>query len=260
MLPVLGHVGGIEIRSFGLLLAVAFIVAGVLMHRDFARKGEPTDLAWAMVGAALLGGLLGARLHLAVEYPQAFLAAPLTFLASRSGFVWYGGLAGGLIATLWPIRHFRVPWASAADSAAPALALALAVGRIGCHLAGDGDWGTPSALPWAVAYTNAEALWPHPPGVRVHPAALYESLALAVLALVLWRRRDRIGPPGAIFGLYVMAAGVIRFLVEAVRTNPPVAAGLTEAQWTSLAVVAAAGVWLARHRPRARETSQTQFR
>jgi prolipoprotein diacylglyceryltransferase len=89
---------------------------------------------------------------------------------------------------------------------------------------------------------------------------LYESLALAVLTLILWRRRDRLGPPGTIFGLYLAAAGVIRFLVEAVRTNPPSTAGLTEAQWTSLVLVAAAGVWLAqRHRP-TRAPRQVRFR
>jgi phosphatidylglycerol---prolipoprotein diacylglyceryl transferase len=243
-MPVLGHLGSIPIHAFGLMVSLAFISAGVLMHRDFARKGEPTDLAWAIVAFALVGGLLGARLNLAIEHPKAFLAAPVSFLFARSGFVWYGGVAGGVIATLWPIRHWRVSWASAADTAAPALALGLAVGRIGCHLAGDGDWGTPSRLPWAVSYANGTAPWPHPPGVRVHPAALYEALALAALFAVLWCLRGRIGPKGTTFAIYLVAAGAIRFLVELARTNRPIALGLTEAQWISLAVAGGAAVWL----------------
>ena len=245
MRPLVGHVGSIPIQSFGLMLAVAFVTAGVLMQRDFARKGEPWELAWAMVIGGMLGGLLGARLNLALEHPDAFRAAPLAFLASRSGFVWYGGVLGGVLGTLWPIRHWRVPWASAADTAAPALALGLAIGRIGCHLAGDGDWGTPSTLPWAVAYPNGTAAWPQPPGVRVHPAALYECAALLAIFVVLWRLRGRLGPPGAIFALYLVTTGIVRFAIEVVRTNHPIALGLTEAQWMSALVVAGGGAWLA---------------
>jgi phosphatidylglycerol:prolipoprotein diacylglycerol transferase len=237
VIPVLGHLGPIPIHSFGLMVAAAFVAAGAVMHADFARKGEPPELAWAMVVFALVGGLVGARANLALEYPRAFAAAPAAFLASRSGFVWYGGLAGGIAATLIPIRWYRVPWASAADTAAPALALGLALGRVGCHLAGDGDWGTPSALPWAVAYTSGVAPWPHPPGVRVHPAALYEGVALAVLFAILWRERARLAPAGTLFAVYLIASGTIRFAVELVRTNAPLALGLTEAQWMSLLAV-----------------------
>jgi phosphatidylglycerol---prolipoprotein diacylglyceryl transferase len=220
------------------------------MHLDFARKGDPPELAWAMVVFALVGGLVGARANLALEYPAAFAAAPAAFLVSRSGFVWYGGLAGGIAATLVPIWWFRVLWASAADTAAPALALGLAIGRVGCHLAGDGDWGTPSTLPWAIAYTHGVAPWPHPPGVRVHPAALYEGVALAALFAILWRERARLVPAGTTFAVYLIGAGTIRFVVELVRTNPPVALGLTEAQWMSIAVVGVGiAMWSAR-RPR----------
>jgi phosphatidylglycerol:prolipoprotein diacylglycerol transferase len=244
--PVLGHIGSMPIQSFGLMLAVAFVAAGVLMQRDFARKGEPPELAWAMVIGGMLGGLLGARLNLALELPDAFRAAPVAFLTSRSGFVWYGGVLGGVLGTLWPIRHWRVSWASAADTAAPVLALGLAIGRIGCHLAGDGDWGTPSTLPWAIAYPNGTAPWLHPPGVRVHPAALYECVALLTIFAALWRLRGRVAPAGALFALYLVATGLVRFAVEMVRTNPPVALGLTEAQWVSLAVAVGAAGWLAR--------------
>jgi len=244
----------VRVQPFGVMVAAGFMAAGALMHRDFARKREPAELAWAIVICAIVGGLLGARVNLALDHPGAFAVAPLSFLVSRSGFVWYGGLAGGLLATLWPIRHWGVRWASAADTAAPALALGLAIGRIGCHLAGDGDWGTPTAVPWGVAYLNGVAPWPHAPGIRVHPAALYESIALVVLFALLWWMRGRVGPTGAIFAIYLMGAGVIRFLVELVRTNPPVALGLTEAQWMSLAVAAGGAAWLASHVTRSEDT------
>jgi phosphatidylglycerol:prolipoprotein diacylglycerol transferase len=217
------------------------------MRWDFARKGEPAALAPAMTAFALAGGLVGARLHLAIESASAFVTAPLTFLVARSGFVWYGGLAGGVVATLWPIRHWHVRWASAADTAAPALALGLGIGRIGCHLAGDGDWGTPTTLPWGIAYTRGVAPWPYPAGIRVHPAALYECIALVVVFTVLWQLRGRVRPTGAIFAIYLVLAGAIRFLVEVVRTGTPVALGMTEAQWMSGVLVVGAGAWLAAH-------------
>jgi len=204
-----------------------------------------------MVASALAGGLLGARLHLAIESRGTFAAAPLAFLVARSGFVWYGGLAGGLAATLWPIHVWRVRWASAADTAAPALALGLAIGRIGCHLAGDGDWGTPTTLPWAVAYTNGVAPWPYPPGVRVHPAAPVRVRRARRAVRRPLAAEGRVGPTGAIFAIYLLVAGIIRFLVECVRTNPALALGMTEAQWTSAALVVGAAVWLAVKRRRA---------
>jgi phosphatidylglycerol:prolipoprotein diacylglycerol transferase len=225
-----------------------FVAAGLLMQRDFARKGAPADLAWWIVAAGMLGGLAGARVHLALTHWHLFAQAPLAFLFAPAGLVWYGGLAGGVLATWIPIRAAGVPWLRAADTAAPALALGLAIGRIGCHLAGDGDWGVPTGLPWGVAYLDAIAGWPHPPGVRVHPAPLYEMTALLALTAWLWRIRTRVRPDGAVFFRYLGLAGAIRFAVELVRTNPAVALGLSEAQWTSLALMAASAVWLARQR------------
>jgi phosphatidylglycerol:prolipoprotein diacylglycerol transferase len=187
----------------------------------------------------------GARLHLAITHWETFVADPIAFLTAHSGLVWYGGLLGGVLASWLPIRAAGVPWLRAADTAA--LALGLAIGRVGCHLAGDGDWGVPSTLPWAVAYTKAIAVWPHPHGVRVHPAALYEMALLLLLAAGLWRIRRRVAPDGAVFFLYLWLAGAIRFTVEIVRTNPFGALGLTEAQWTSIALMLVSLAWLFWH-------------
>jgi phosphatidylglycerol:prolipoprotein diacylglycerol transferase len=227
-----------------MMVLLGFLAAGLLMQRDFARKGAPGELAWWIVAAGMLGGLAGARIHLALTHWDDFARAPLAFLFAPAGLVWYGGLLGGVLATWIPIRAFRVPWLRAADTAAPALALGLAFGRIGCHLAGDGDWGVPTSLPWGVAYANGIAPWPHAPGVRVHPAPLYEAALLFALAAWLWHVRTRIAPDGTLFFLYLGLAGVIRFGVEWVRTNPAVALGLTEAQWTSLALMALSAAWL----------------
>jgi phosphatidylglycerol:prolipoprotein diacylglycerol transferase len=233
-------------------MSLAFAVAGWVMQSDFARKNEPRDLAWEIVGLGLVGGILGARLHQAVYHWPDFVSDPLGFLTGRSGLVWYGGVVGGVIATVWPIRRKGVPYASALDTGALGLAIGLAIGRVGCHLSGDGDWGTPTGLPWGVAYVNGTAGWPYPPGIVVHPAALYEMIALLGIFVLLLRLRARVTPTGALFAIYLLLSGLTRLLVELIRTNPPVLLGLTEAQWTSIVLSGGAALWLWRHRGRAR--------
>src|SRR5262250_385897 len=247
MYPVLFKLGSIQIYSFGVAMSLAFIVAALVMQRDFARKGEPTDLAWSIVAFGLIGGLLGARAHQALYHWPAFVADPLGFFIHRAGLVWYGGLLGGVLATIWPIRRAHVPYASAADTAALGLAIGLAIGRVGCHLSGDGDWGTPTTLPWGVAYTHGTVQWPYSPGVLVHPAPLYEAIALLGIFVLLLYLRSRL-TPGAVFAVYLLLSGLTRLLVEFIRTNPAILLGLTEAQWTSVLLSGAAALWLWRHR------------
>ena len=252
MMPVLLHVGSVPIYSFGVLMSLAFLVAGCVMQSDFARKNEPRDLAWEIVGFGLVGGLLGARLHQALYHWTEFVADPFGYVTGRSGLVWYGGVLGGVVATIWPIRRAPVSYASALDTGALGLTIGLAIGRVGCHLSGDGDWGTPTSLPWGVAYSNGTAGWPYPPGIFVHPAALYEMVALLGIFALLLHLRSRVAPAGALFAIYVLLSALTRLLVEVVRTNPPILLGLTEAQWTSIAVSAGAALWLWRGRASAR--------
>jgi phosphatidylglycerol---prolipoprotein diacylglyceryl transferase len=244
MHPVLFHLGRLPIYSFGVAMSLAFVVAGGIMQRDFARKHEPPDLAWAIVGYGIAGGLLGARFHQALYYWPDFIADPLGFLTGPTGLVWYGGLLGGTLATIWPIRRARVAYASALDTAALGLTIGLAIGRVGCHLSGDGDWGTPTTLPWGVAYLHGTAPWPYGPGIAVHPAPLYEAILLIAIFAVLIRLRTRVSPPGSLFAIWLLLASAARFAVECVRTNPPIALGLTEAQLTSIALAAGASFWL----------------
>jgi phosphatidylglycerol:prolipoprotein diacylglycerol transferase len=104
---------------------------------------------------------------------------------------------------------------------------------VGCQLSGDGDYGTQSDLPWAMAYPDGTV----PTTDEVHPTPVYETLAMGLAGLVLWRLRDRVAP-GMLFGLYLIFAGVERFLVEFIRRNEEVVVGLTQAQLIALAMLA----------------------
>src|SRR5262249_27626115 len=122
------------------------------------------------------------------------------------------------------------------------LVLAQGIGRIGCELAGDGDWGRETTLPWGRAYPNAIVGWPYAPDVRVHPAPLYEMLAYTTIFALLWSIRRRSHADGTIFWWYLVLAPAARFVIEFVRINPRIFLDLTQAQWISLALMAI-GSW-----------------
>jgi phosphatidylglycerol:prolipoprotein diacylglycerol transferase len=241
MIPDVLHIGPVPIHLFGLCLAAAFMAAGKLAGREFGRKGFGEEVASSVVVWAAIGGILGARLWLVVEEWSEFVRDPVRLLLTGGGFVFYGGLAGGAAAVTLLFRRHAIPWLAGADAVAPAIALGQAIGRIGCQLAGDGDWGTETTLPWGMAYPYAVIGWDKPPGVRVHPTPVYESLAYFAIAALLWRWRERPARDGTIFSWYLVLSGMVRFLVEFLRINPRVAFGLTAAQLTSLALVAVGG-------------------
>lgn len=251
MYPVLFKIGPITIYSFGAFMALAALTAGWVVSLELKRHRYDPELASTLVIAAAVGGLLGARLLFIFEDWHQFVRSPLDFILSGAGFTWYGGLFGGAVAVSWLVRRKGIPWLQAADISAPALALAYGVGRLGCHVAGDGDWGTVTSVPWGVAYTNAIIGWvdpatgiPYPPGVRVHPTPIYEFIQSLIVFGVLWSVRGKRPPSGTIFWPYLILAGLMRFSVEFWRVNPVLFFGLSEAQWISLVLIAGGAVML----------------
>ncbi len=257
MYPILFQIGPLTIYSFGTLMAVAALSAGWLVSLELKRHRFDPELASTMIFAAAVGGLLGARILFLFEEWESFLRSPWDFIFSGAGFTWYGGMAGGALAVTWVIRRHGIPWLQAADISAPALAIAYGIGRIGCHVAGDGDWGSVTDVPWAVAYTRAIIGWvhpytglPYPPGVKVHPTPIYEFIQSVIILAILWPLRKKGFPSGTIFWLYLILSGLARFVVEFWRVNPAVGLGITEAQWFSVILIAL-GIWqIARLRPR----------
>lgn len=220
--------GPITLQTFGLSVALAFIAAGWIVARRLRELEAPVDWAYEIALAGGLGGLLGAKLWYALEEGD----WSLDQLFSGTGLVWYGGALGGAAAVCAYAKWRNILNATLFDMCSPALAVGYAVGRIGCQLSGDGDYGTQTDAWWGMGYPDGTV--PTPPGVNVHPTPVFETLAMVLVAALLWRWRDRF-KPGVLFGAYLVFSGIERFLIEFLRRNEAVAAGLTLAQLVSVA-------------------------
>ncbi|HEX4573580.1 MAG TPA: prolipoprotein diacylglyceryl transferase [Gemmatimonadales bacterium] len=236
-----------EITGFGLMMMVAFLMAGWAVQLELRRRQMNEDYAADIVLAAVIGGIVGAKLWFVLLTG----ASPL----QRGGFVWYGGFLGGVAAVLLTGWRKGVPARWTCELTATALPLGHALGRVGCFLVND-DYGIPSALPWAMKFpaglpptsvANLEAMHvTFPPGtnpaeiVAVHPTELYETALLMLAFWWLWRLRDHGHGVGWRFGVYLVLAGAERFLVEFVRAKDDRLLGpFTLAQATSLGLVLA---------------------
>jgi len=224
--------GPVSLQTFGLCFALAFVAAGAVLSRRLGELGKPVDWSYEFIFAALVGGLVGARIDYLIQNWDEASGDLLGSLFSGSGLVWFGGVVGGSVGVaLWAWRR---GWLGAQmlDTASVPLALGYAIGRVGCQLSGDGDYGVASDLPWAMAYPEGTV----PTTDEVHPTPVYETLAMGLLALALWRLRDRFAP-GVLFGIWLFFAGLERLLVELVRRNEDLVAGLTLAQVFALAMM-----------------------
>lgn len=263
MIRELFHLGPLSISPFGVMMVMAFLTAYFQLRWGLRRVGAGDEEdASALVLAAGIGGVLGAKIYYAVLYRDWRL------LFERSGLVWYGGLVLGALAVVWVARARRLPGWHTTDAAAPALALGYGVGRIGCFLVGD-DFGLPTQLPWGVRFPNglpgpttagllrraygAEVPWEIPDDelIAVHPTQLYETFA----ALVIWmvgRRLIRRGAPPGITTLAVLTLmAAERFLVEFLRAKDDRMFGrLTLAQVISVLVMVLCSAFLVARRHR----------
>jgi phosphatidylglycerol:prolipoprotein diacylglycerol transferase len=239
------HLGPLTIQTFGICFAVGFLVAAGIIARRFRELGQPAEWAWELTFSVMVGGLVGSRLDFMIENWSDVQHDFFGNLFSGSGLVWYGGVIGGTLgAIVWAWRRDWLGW-QLTDVACVPLALGYAIGRIGCQVSGDGDYGIASNLPWAMSYPHGTV----PTTTEVHPTPIYETLAMGLVALVLWRLRDRL-TGGRLFALYLVLAGIERFLVEFIRRNDSVLLGLTLAQVLSVVMVAGGVLLAARVRRR----------
>lgn len=262
--PILG---GEPITSFGVMMLMAFLVGGYVLKVELGRMGRDPEIAWDLLFMAVVGGVIGARLYyVLLNYPR-FAADPFGMLFARGGMVWYGGFLLAAALVIWRIRKLGLPLGRTADAAAPALALAYAVGRIGCFLVGD-DYGRPTdswvgiAFPNGAPPTRADTISERfgitvDPAiiekygeiVPVHPTQLYETGLSTLIFFLLWSLRGKGHRPGWIFMMWLALAGVERFIVEIFRAKDDRFVGaLTLAQMISLLLVAVGVFWMIRLR------------
>ena len=260
MIPFL-HLGPLTIPTFGLMVATGLLAAAYLLQADFDRRREQfvksgylknggkqshRDEGFLIIGVAGLAGLVGARLYHVLESPRELIADP-SLLISRFGFAWFGGFLGGFIALLFLAKHFKIPNLEFMDLCSPAAAVGYAIGRIGCLLSGDGDYGRPSSWPWpwgmafphgVVPTTETCVQWGWPSDCRVYPTPIYEFFIWMAIATFLWHMGKRAitggRPRGEIFCAYLILTGAARFLIEFIRINPRSFFGLSNAQTASL--------------------------
>jgi phosphatidylglycerol---prolipoprotein diacylglyceryl transferase len=214
VLPVLFSVAGLKVYAYGVAIAVGFSGGILYAVRASRREGLPHDLFWDLALAYIVGGVAGARLEYVRTHPARFFADPAQILALREGgLVFYGGLAGALVAAAAVVAWRKVPLWRALDLSSVGLAIGLSVTRVGCFLSGC-CYGAPTSLPWGVVYPEGA----HPPsGVPLHPTQLYESLACATMAAYLAWRRPRRRFDGELVGTFFVAYPVFRAFNESIR-------------------------------------------
>ena len=246
MIPYL-HLGPLNLPTFGLMVATALLVASYILQGDFRRRTIHAD-AFLIIGVAGLTGIVGARLYHVLESPSEFFANPWPQLISRFGFAWFGGFLGGFAALLLLGKREKIPTLTLLDACSPAACVGYAIGRIGCLLSGDGDYGVPTKLPWGMSFpsgvvptteTCVQQGWPA--DCRVHPTPLYEFFVWMLIAYLLWQMgayvlREK-KPASLVFCGYLVFTGIARFLVEIIRINPRSFLGMSNAQAASLASV-----------------------
>ena len=248
----------ITIPTFGLMVATGLLVAAYVLQADFDRRREsflkrgylqetkePShhDEGFLIIGIA---GLAGARLYHVLESPRDLMADP-SMLYSRFGFAWFGGFIGGFIALFFLAGHYRIPVLEFMDVCSPAAAVGYAIGRIGCLLSGDGDYGVPTKLPWGMSFPNGVV----PTTERVHPTPMYEFLIWMLIAVILWQMGKKAlngEAVGKVFSYYLILTGIARFLMEFIRINPRSFFGMSNAQTASLVSIII-GVLLLLRRP-----------
>lgn len=253
----------LPIPMFGLLVGIAFFLGLNVATRE-TRRLLPDKPADFMANVGMIGfftGIVGARIFHLLEHPREFVEHPMEMILSRGGFTIYGGLIIGLLCGLWYCRSKRAPLATMLDAVAPGLILAYGIGRIGCQISGDGDWGIaadmaakPDWLPtwlWAQTYFGNIAGIPiDPPGV--YPTPIYESVMAFIAFAILWKLRKQVHQSGWLFGLYVLLVGIERLAIEAIRVNTTydiAGRAITQAQIISvICIIAGIAVMIWRRR------------
>lgn len=246
MYPELFKIGAFTVYSYGVMFAAAFIAAVFFWMKEMKRKGFDIIIGVEMALLGLLFGIIGSKLLFLIENWERFIDEPFIMAFTPAGSSYYGGLILTIIVLAIYLKKKKIPFLIMADAGAPSLIISAGIGRLGCHLAGDGDYGIPTFLPWGVNYENGtmppsamfrntEIAKSFPDGIvpnntPLHPTPVYEFIAALIIFFILWRNRKSNWADGRLFMLYLILSAGSRFLVEFIRLNPRILFGFSEAQ------------------------------
>jgi phosphatidylglycerol---prolipoprotein diacylglyceryl transferase len=243
MFPHLFTIGGYSQSTYGLLVAIAFVVAISLTGRFAKQAGLSQEAVMNLGMYCALAGIVGAKILMFTHISS--VGEIFTMESLRAGGDFFGGLILALIVAAVYMRRKGLPVLQTADVFAPGLALGHGIGRLGCFAAGC-CYGVRTHLPWAVTFTNPDSNGA-PLNVPIHPTQLYESFSeAAIFAILLWRIRKP-HAPGEIISLYLILYGTVRFLVEFVRFHEQGnlwGTPLDMSQWIALVLIALGAAWL----------------
>ncbi len=239
MIPTLLELGPIPVRSFGLMVALALFAGAIRLTLSFRRYGLDPRLAERYVTAAGVSGLLGARVWYIGENWSEVQHDLWGAIFSSAGFTFYGGFIIASIVVYLLAKKDGTNIGRLCDSLGPCLALGYAVGRLGCQLSGDGDYGVATSGFWGMSYSTGVV--PTPPGTLVYPTPLFEStIAIGVLSILSYVEKSAtlLCLPFQRFGFYLVLISIERLFVETLRGNPVVVLGMSEAQCIALGLIA----------------------
>lgn len=228
MFPTI-HVSIYSFDTYSLFYGCALLISSILIRNELKKHQYPKYFFIELLLVACISGFIGSKIYGSLSYWNEFRADPISFFFNINGSGWFGGffLAWICISLFLKMKNF--PILRTVDIIIPALPLAQAIGRLGCFLSGDGCYGIPTNLPWGMAFPNGLV----PTEARVHPTPLYEMIIYLTAFVFLWNLRRKGTPPGYKLGLYLIIAGIGRFLVEIYRTNPRILIGLSFPQLAS---------------------------
>jgi phosphatidylglycerol:prolipoprotein diacylglycerol transferase len=253
--PEVFHWGFIHLRSYGLLLAASFLVGTWLSLREARRLSLNPDQVVTVILVVLVTSVIGARALYVLEHVQEFRREWGSALAVwQGGLTLYGGVVAGTVSGLMAARQLSLPMWPVADAMTPAFALGMVIGRIGCFLNGC-CYGTPTMLPWGVAFPSDSFAGLEFGNAKVHPSQLYFALGGLVLFGIIWILRKRLLVPGTLFWTYLLLFALMRIPLDATRAYEPEAIVLTagtvqvrESQVTSFALALFAALMIVRLR------------
>ena len=236
MIPQLISIAGFPINSFGLMVALAIFAGSILLTKSFDAYGLPPEKAERYVFIGGVSGLLGARLWFLLFNIPMVLRDPFGTIFSSAGFVFYGGFIVATVILYILSRKDHIPFAIFLDAVGPTMTLGYAIGRVGCQLSGDGDYGMITDSWLGMSY--ATGVVPTAANLLAYPTPVFESLiCLAFLPLLLWLEdKEDFGLPGRRFAVYLVLISIERFFIEFLRIEPRFG-GYSQAQYIAVALV-----------------------